>query len=187
MKQTWMACVWAVLALLCGQLALAEGVCPPGQYPIGGQGMVGCAPIPGYGGSGGYSDDYTAPTLRRVDIPAKSTTPDPKHPWGAVSIDEDSMVIAHVFNQNTKGAAMSRAMAECQRKGGQNCGFLMQHQYACVVVSKPADPAMRSYDFSIMPADTVEAATRAGNQACQSYNQGAACHVIYQACEKPHS
>ncbi|TGS15267.1 DUF4189 domain-containing protein, partial [Mesorhizobium sp. M1C.F.Ca.ET.187.01.1.1] len=29
------------------QTASAEGRCPPGQYPIGGQGVGGCAPIPG--------------------------------------------------------------------------------------------------------------------------------------------
>lgn len=27
--------------------AFAEGGCPAGQYPIGGQGVQGCAPIPG--------------------------------------------------------------------------------------------------------------------------------------------
>lgn len=39
--------------------ARAEGNCPPGYYPAGGIGFVGCAPIPGYGadyGYGGYSD-----------------------------------------------------------------------------------------------------------------------------------
>lgn len=28
----------------------AEGRCPPGQFPVGGQGMLGCAPIPGANG-----------------------------------------------------------------------------------------------------------------------------------------
>lgn len=31
--------------------ALAEGNCPPGMYPIGGQGVQGCAPIPGAAGA----------------------------------------------------------------------------------------------------------------------------------------
>src|SRR2546427_3315443 len=31
--------------------ASAEGRCPPGQYPIGDQGVGGCAPIPGAGRS----------------------------------------------------------------------------------------------------------------------------------------
>lgn len=39
------------LALPC--LAKAEGRCPPGQFPVGGQGMEGCAPIPGGGGDSG--------------------------------------------------------------------------------------------------------------------------------------
>lgn len=43
---------WVLLAsclLLLGGVdrAWAEGNCPPGYYPIGGQGARGCAPIPG--------------------------------------------------------------------------------------------------------------------------------------------
>ncbi len=33
-------------------LAWAEGNCPQGMYPVGGQGVMGCAPIPNYGGGG---------------------------------------------------------------------------------------------------------------------------------------
>lgn len=48
------------LLLIAGALpfsALAEGNCPPGMYPIGGQGVQGCAPIPaGGGGRGGGAE-----------------------------------------------------------------------------------------------------------------------------------
>ncbi|KAF1028257.1 MAG: hypothetical protein GAK29_00137 [Acinetobacter bereziniae] len=36
-------------------LAWAEGNCPQGMYPVGGQGVMGCAPIPNYGGGGGVA------------------------------------------------------------------------------------------------------------------------------------
>ncbi len=48
-------------ALLLGGMAVtgtahAEGGCPSGMYPIGGQGVQGCAPIPGASaGQGGAS------------------------------------------------------------------------------------------------------------------------------------
>lgn len=38
-----------LLAAVFQSAAFAEGGCPPGQYPIGGQGVQGCAPIPGAG------------------------------------------------------------------------------------------------------------------------------------------
>ena len=42
----------ATLSLAIAKPALAEGGCPPGSYPIGGQGVQGCAPIPGATNSG---------------------------------------------------------------------------------------------------------------------------------------
>jgi hypothetical protein len=39
------------LLLLAPLGAFAEGRCPPGQFPVGGQGMLGCAPIPGGSGA----------------------------------------------------------------------------------------------------------------------------------------
>lgn len=40
-----------VLFVLFPCAARAGGSCPPGQYPIGGEGVQGCAPVPG-GGAG---------------------------------------------------------------------------------------------------------------------------------------
>lgn len=44
--------VGLLLCLFVTGEARAEGRCPPGQYPIGGQGVGGCAPIPGSGTGG---------------------------------------------------------------------------------------------------------------------------------------
>lgn len=50
----------AALSLGGGPARAEGGTCPPGFYPAGGIGFVGCAPIPGYdsGGDYGYGDDY---------------------------------------------------------------------------------------------------------------------------------
>ncbi len=46
-----------MVMLLLPSIALAEGNCPPGHYPIGGPGVMGCAPI-----SGGGAAPAAAPT-----------------------------------------------------------------------------------------------------------------------------
>lgn len=50
------------LATLGSSQVFAEGVCPPGMYPVGGQGVQGCAPIHGaLGGGAGFSVPAPAP------------------------------------------------------------------------------------------------------------------------------
>ncbi len=48
-------------AFLGAHVAYAEGGCPPGSYPIGGQGVQGCAPIPGAGGRSFAAEPVAAP------------------------------------------------------------------------------------------------------------------------------
>lgn len=59
------------MALLVPAAAMAEGRCPPGQYPIGGQGMAGCAPLPG---AGDGENSGPTPTGRWIKT------------WGAISM-----------------------------------------------------------------------------------------------------
>lgn len=50
-----------LISIFFGANAFAEGgTCPSGMYPIGGQGIQGCAPIPGYN-SGGGGQNYNRP------------------------------------------------------------------------------------------------------------------------------
>lgn len=48
-----MKALFTLLLLGASHVAFAEGGCPAGQYPIGGQGVQGCAPIPSAGSGGG--------------------------------------------------------------------------------------------------------------------------------------
>lgn len=41
-----------ILLTLAPLVTYGEGRCPPGQYPVGGQGAGGCAPIPASQGEG---------------------------------------------------------------------------------------------------------------------------------------
>lgn len=47
--------------------ALAEGNCPPGFYPIGGQGVQGCAPIPGANAGATERAGASKPRMRYMD------------------------------------------------------------------------------------------------------------------------
>lgn len=46
-------CTMGALSVVAGPV-LAEGRCPPGQYPIGDDRAPGCAPIPAGGGGRGF-------------------------------------------------------------------------------------------------------------------------------------
>lgn len=106
-----MKCIVVLLLLVISNVALAEGRCPPGKYPVGGQGVGGCAPIPG-GQTGGESNGPT-PT-------GKWETR-----WGALAQDADHQVgqnlaigVAEV--KKSKREARSLALSECQRMGGRS-------------------------------------------------------------------
>lgn len=55
-----------LFSLTMSGVAHAEGNCPPGYYPVGGQGVQGCAPIPNYGSSGGYSAQAIGHQVQKV-------------------------------------------------------------------------------------------------------------------------
>jgi len=63
-------------AFLGAHVAYAEGGCPPGSYPIGGQGVQGCAPIPGAGG--GVSQQSPSPRPRPLGEWIRT--------WGGVAV-----------------------------------------------------------------------------------------------------
>ncbi|MCC8468661.1 DUF4189 domain-containing protein, partial [Xanthomonas phaseoli] len=64
--------------MIVGIPAMAEQGCPPGQYPIGGQGVAACAPIPQ------GSSQETAPAPRPLGKWIKT--------WGAVALDGEGTV-----------------------------------------------------------------------------------------------
>ena len=93
-----------LFSLTMSGVAHAEGNCPPGYYPVGGQGVQGCAPIPNYGSSGGYS----APSYR---------TPSTE---GYVATGTNGVIgvaTAKIF----RGKLEEKALQACEKKGGTDC------------------------------------------------------------------
>lgn len=79
--------------------SLAEGRCPPGQYPIGGQGVRGCAPMPGGGaGSNGVSPRPTGRWETRWGALLKTRPPVLVHlsPRGRLFPKSQSALLRHL-------------------------------------------------------------------------------------------
>lgn len=79
---------------------LAEGNCPPGYYPIGGQGAVGCAPINNQGGRSTASH-------RRMG-----------NSMGSSCEDKATQTLGVTAGEKSKSAARRTALDNCN-KGAQ--------------------------------------------------------------------
>lgn len=146
--------------------ASAEGRCPPGQYPIGGQGMAGCAPIPGAGG--GESSGPT-PTGRWIKT------------WGAISMASNGGY-GTVTGKLKKRDAEKEALAKCASSGGSNCRVSFTYKNQCVAA------VIAQSGFGDTRFATAAEEKLAGEEAikdCQGLG-GQGCEVVYSACSIPH-
>lgn len=158
-----------LLAVIPGA-ALAEGRCPPGQYPVGDQNAGGCAPIPGA---------------------AQSAAPQPtgrwETRWGAIAAGPQANPNAPTstgvaVSQKSKKLATELALSRCARSGGTKCKVLLAYKNQCAAIADPvasarAAGATRS---SINGAETEELASSDAIADCQS--QGVKCEIVYSAC-----
>ena len=148
-----------------GLPASAEGRCPPGSYPVGGQGVGGCAPI----AAGG-----TAP-------PSKPRPTGRWHKtWGAISSSSTGMVGVSV-GRMSRAEALSEAQGYCASKGATDCdGFAYENQCAAL-----ADPPARSGVPSAVSTGPTEGAARSeAVKRCEAHGAGT-CKAVYSDCSKP--
>ncbi|MDR0238052.1 DUF4189 domain-containing protein [Acinetobacter sp.] len=149
--------------------AHAEGNCPSGYYPIGGQGVQGCAPISS-GGSGGYSNQYPA------------LNPLPETLWGAIAEDKSNGLkgrpIGFTRNFKSKDEAQAKAMKACQQDGGQKCQVSQTYSSRCVAV---ADPIKDGQISKILLAFSEEQAKKGALVFCLSENLEP-CRIVYSGC-----
>ncbi|MBK0025355.1 DUF4189 domain-containing protein [Stenotrophomonas sp. S48] len=155
-------------------LAYAEGGCPPGMYPIGGQGVQGCAPIPGAQGGG---------------VRAPSTTPVPPRPlgewiktWGALARPSKGNMGGAVANELTEAAARRKAVENCEQNGGGECKVDFVYQNQCV--SAVSSPELTSRGTNYVSAATEDEAIKVALQDCRKAG-GTQCQSIYSACSVP--
>lgn len=159
-----------LLVSLCaspGSVLAEGGSCPAGYYPIGGQGAVGCAPIPNYQGNGGQ-ESSTIPQARWAKT------------WGAIAIDETVSTggIGVVTGLPDKQTADAAALSRCLSSGGSSgCRLHLSYENQCAVIVSGI-----SY-LSTHRAETIERASTLAIEKCNQ--QTTSCKIYYSACSAP--
>lgn len=173
MKSRW---VLFCIILLFANLVHAEGACPPGQYPIGGQGAIACAPIP-----------QEAP-IQQAPRPSGEWI----KTWGAISIGSvDSTTIYGVTTGKlSKSEAEDDSLKRCSSQGEINCKIVFTYHNQCAAIAEPHING-KPFDAGIVKfvgAGTIAEASNLVAKNCQERNKGipeAKCEVVYTACSDP--
>ncbi|WP_249027693.1 DUF4189 domain-containing protein [Xanthomonas cucurbitae] len=161
-----------VFALLMGAAshnAHAEQGCPPGQYPIGGQGVVACAPIP--------QDNPIQQAPRPSGKWLKT--------WGAIASDGgDNLGVSK--GKLKKKEAQEEALEKCRSVSGKECAIDFIYENQCASIAEPylgerAVTGMLAY----ARGPSKESATSDVISRCLKDNEGSECRVIYNACSEP--
>jgi len=168
---------WLVMfALLGGSLTAsdvyADGNCPPGYYPIGGQGVQGCAPISSQPAAG-QGGSVPAPPPRPSGEWIKT--------WGALAGSLGGAQGGAATGAKSEDEASRQAVKYCEESSGSSCKveFVYFNQCAVAVVS-----ASKSTGTQYAGGPTVQAATDTAMRLCENKG-GAQCNVIYSACSEP--
>lgn len=155
-----------VLAI-CMPVHAEGGSCPAGYYPIGGQGVSGCAPIPNYGGG---------PQERTEARPTGVW----KTTWMAIAIDSEVGDVGTSSGQQTKSGAIREAITRCKNHGATKCEAMAFHNQ-CAVTAWPMNVGAAAV---MAGAATVELASTLALKECASKG-GGICNIVTAGCSKP--
>lgn len=164
--------VLALILVLGSGAAAAEGGCPPGSYPIGGQGVQGCAPI---------SSSGSAPSGPRATGKWETR-------WGAIAEGRGSSgpnaptATGVSVSQKSKSLATKVALQECKVGGGMDCKIRLAYHNQCVAIADPtaSERSRGATTSSVVGAETLALATQMAQDRCT--RGGARCEVVYSAC-----
>ena len=167
-----MKSLFALLLFLTSFAALAEGRCPPGQYPIGDQNVGGCAPIPSAGGA----------------APAAAPTPTGKWEtrWGAIVEDASpaNLATGTAVSKRSKRDAIAAARLECEKAGGKSCKTRITYYNQCVAIADPTEQSRLrgGTQNAVYAAQDVEGAKALAMSNCKAAGGGQECTIVYSAC-----
>lgn len=145
--------------------AMAEGRCPPGQYPIGDSRAPGCAPIPA---GGSAADAGPRATGRWIKT------------WGAIAMSNSGASGVSV-GKVKKSDAEKAAMAECVGTGARDCEIAFTYKNQCAAA---ATAASGTQGTTFGRAATVDIAKTLAIDLCRNRG-GQGCDVVYSACTEP--
>jgi hypothetical protein len=140
--------------------AMAEGGhCPPGYYPISSPGVIGCAPIPGYGG------DSQSPQPSSLEWQAR---------WGAIVADGKKGSLGIASGMKSRHEAENVATVDCRAKGGDDCQVELVYNNQCGVM------IVGDRGYNTASAATAGEATQIGMKTCAASDTN--CRVYYSDC-----
>lgn len=154
-----------LVAALCGGSstpAFAEGRCPLGSYPIGGQGVGGCAPV-----AGGPSSAVPRATGRWHTR------------WGAIAIAASNGDVGVSTDKASKREAEREAISACQQGGARDCRSEMNYKNQCVAAAKAVGYPVGN----IRTGASEEQARERALGRCEA--GGVNCSITYVGCSKP--
>ena len=156
-----------LLALNVFSIAKAEGGCPPGSYPIGGQGVQGCAPMPTSGA--GQAEQGPVATGRWLKT------------WGSIAMASNGDVGTYV-GARKKTEAVKGALSNCAQHGAADCKTTQVYKNQCVALVSPSSSEKGGSTFG--RAESKEVAVSLATDLCTSRgSQG--CTVLYSECSEP--
>ncbi|MEA9609030.1 DUF4189 domain-containing protein [Xanthomonas campestris pv. plantaginis] len=143
--------------------ARAQG-CPVGQYQIGGQGAVACAPIP----QGNSIQQQPRPTGKWIKT------------WGAVAGDGvDNLGVS--IGKLEKNEAEQDALSKCESSSEKKCHIVSVYKNQCVSAADPSDGGT----MMVARGPSIEVASKDALSECLKKNSGSECKIIYSACTDP--
>ncbi|WDJ07612.1 DUF4189 domain-containing protein [Xanthomonas campestris] len=135
--------------------ALAEGNCPSGYYPIGGQGVSGCAPM----------------------SPSNNSAPQPtgewRTRWGALAYSKDDKILGVAESKASKSDARKAAVDFCTQAGGVGCKVQVFYKNGCIAIasSQATYSSKTSTSASKVRAESI-ALEECGKSDCKIYYSG---------------
>lgn len=164
--RTALALIFTVATgLLIPAQASAEGNCPSGFYPIGGQGVQGCAPIPGRGV--GASGGEPAPRVWRYE-----------NRYGALAHAASTNFGGASANKSSRAAANEEALSKCSAEGATDCELVSSYFNGCVAWIGPVN-AGAPQTGGVGYGTTPDRALKAAEERC---SEGVECKVFYAEC-----
>ncbi|WP_244860040.1 DUF4189 domain-containing protein [Xanthomonas arboricola] len=145
--------------------ALAQG-CPVGQYQIGGQGAVACAPIP----QGAPIQKDPRPSGKWIKT------------WGAIAGDGNENLGVST-GKLKKSEAQQDALEKCEGASKEKCSILYVYENRCAAIAEPELRGAIIRGFAAGPS--IEVAGKNAISFCKKSNPGNECKTIYTACTEP--
>lgn len=165
-----------VVALASASLGVrAEGNCPRGYYPIGGQGVQGCAPIPG---SGSTSSSPAAVPSAPVPTGEWIKT------WGAIAASKATSDAGVSTAKFSRQDAEREALGKCADRGARDCAVSLAYFNQCVSWVIPSGRSGKGQS-GIGRGPTLDVAKEAAAKSCKNDEAGS-CVEVYADCTEPY-